>query len=338
MQITIGSRGSSLALWQADWVKARLEALGHKLQIKIIKTSGDKLQDAALAASGTKGLFIKEIEEALLDGEIDLAVHSMKDLPTELPEGLGVAAVPEREDPHDVLVSKDHRTLKDLPSGARIGTSSLRRQSQLLALRADLNILAMRGNVDTRLRKLDRGDCDALVLAGAGLKRLGFAQRITSWFSEDEICPAVGQGALAIEVSLENANVMQAVAPLDHPSTHRSVRAERAMLRALGGGCQLPIAAYAKCDSEVMHLTGVVASPDGTRVLRAKLKIRKTWESARLRRLSTGARTNFSARQSHTQSDLRPGNFINHLTSATSRWKWAERFTLSVPGLVIPAC
>jgi hydroxymethylbilane synthase len=270
MKITIGSRGSPLALWQANWVKDRLEAAGHELRIKIIKTSGDKLQNAALVASGTKGLFIKEIEEALLDGEIDLAVHSMKDLPTELPEGLGVAAVPEREDPHDVLVSSGCLGLRELPPGARIGSSSLRRQSQLLALRPDLKMVAMRGNVDTRLRKLDRGDCDALVLAGAGLKRLGFAPRIASWFREDEVCPAVGQGALAIEVSLENANVLQAIAPLDHPPTHQSVRAERAMLRALGGGCQLPIAAYAKYDSGVMHLTGVVASPDGTRVLRTK--------------------------------------------------------------------
>lgn len=270
MKITIGSRGSSLALWQANWVKDRLAAAGHEIEIKIIKTSGDKLQTTALAASGTKGLFIKEIEKALLAGQVDLAVHSMKDLPTDLPEGLGVAAVPEREDPHDALVSKSGKGIKDLPQGARIGTSSLRRQSQLLAMRSDLQVVPMRGNVDTRLRKLERGDCDALVLAGAGLKRLGFASHITCWFPEDEICPAVGQGALAIEISLKNSDVRDAVAPLDHPPTHKAVRAERAMLAALGGGCQLPIAAYAKYGSGKLHLMGVVASPEGTRVIRAR--------------------------------------------------------------------
>lgn len=270
MKIVIGSRGSSLALWQANWVKERLILAGHEVEIRIIKTSGDKLQNASLAASGTKGLFIKEIEEALLSERVDLAVHSMKDLPTDQPEGLSVGAVPERENPHDVLVSKDGQSLRELPAGARIGTGSLRRQSQLLALRSDLKVIALRGNVDTRLRKLDRGDCEALVLAGAGLKRLGFASRITSWFAEDEICPAVAQGALAIEIRTSNSEVRQAVASLDHPSTHQAVRAERAMLRALGGGCQLPIAAYARLDSGKLHLSGVVADPSGVRVLRAK--------------------------------------------------------------------
>ena len=272
MKITIGSRGSALALWQANWVKDRLESAGHELTIEIIKTSGDKLQNAALAASGTKGLFIKEIEEALVAGHVDLAVHSMKDLPTDLPKGLGVAAVPKREDPHDALVSKGGLKLQDLPVGARIGTSSLRRQSQLLALRPDLKMVAMRGNVDTRLRKLERGDCEALVLAGAGLKRLGFASHITSWFSESEICPAVGQGALAIEIKMQNTAVGEVVSQLDHPTTHQAVRAERAMLQALGGGCQLPIAAYAERDSGNLDLTGVVADPDGTRLLRARAR------------------------------------------------------------------
>ncbi|MEJ2008981.1 MAG: hydroxymethylbilane synthase [Acidobacteriota bacterium] len=270
MKIVIGSRGSSLALWQANWVKDRLAAAGHEIEIRIIRTSGDKLQNAPLAASGTKGLFIKEIEEALLSDQVDLAVHSMKDLPNDQPDGLSVAAVPEREDPHDALVTKEGQSLHELPAGARIGTGSLRRQSQLLALRPDLRVIPLRGNVDTRLRKLDRGDCEALVLAGAGLKRLGFASRITSWFREDELCPAVGQGALAIEVSTKNSNVKAAVAPLDHESTHRAVRAERAMLRVLGGGCQLPIAAYAREDSGKLHLAGVVADPSGARVLRAK--------------------------------------------------------------------
>ena len=269
MKITIGSRGSSLALWQANWVKDRLESAGHGVTIEIIRTSGDKLQNAALAASGTRGLFIKEIEEALLAGQVDLAVHSMKDLPTDLPRGLGVAAVPEREDPRDVLVSKGDVPLQRLPPAARIGTSSLRRQSQLLALRSDFTVVPMRGNVDTRLRKLERGDCEALVLAGAGLKRLGFASHITSWFGENEICPAVGQGALAIEISLENTAVRQAVATLDHEPTHQAVRAERSMLEGLGGGCQLPIAAYANHGSGELHLTAVVADPEGRRVLRA---------------------------------------------------------------------
>ena len=269
MKITIGSRGSSLALWQANWVKDRLTSAGHAVKIEIIKTSGDKLPSAALIASGTKGLFIKEIEEALEAGQVDLAVHSMKDLPTDLPEGLGVAAVPEREDPHDALISKGGVLFEAMPAGARIGTSSLRRQSQLLALRPDLEVVPMRGNVDTRLRKLERGDCDALVLAVAGLKRLGFASRITSYFREDEICPAVGQGALAIETRTQNAAAKEAVADLDHEATHQAVRAERAMLKALGGGCLLPIAAYAKHQFAKLHLTGVVADSAGTQVVRA---------------------------------------------------------------------
>jgi hydroxymethylbilane synthase len=270
MKITIGSRGSSLALWQANWVKDRLEDAGHEIEVQIIKTSGDKLQSTPLSASGTKGLFIKEIEEALISGQVDLAVHSMKDLPTELPEGLVVAAVPEREDPHDVLVSQNGLALHELPAGARIGTSSLRRQSQLLALRPDLKVIPIRGNVDTRLRKLDVGDCEALVLAEAGLKRLGFASRVTSRFKEEEMCPAVGQGALAIEINMEHTHVRKAVAPLDHQPTHQSVRAERSMLQALGGGCQLPIAAYARHDPVGIHLMGVVADPSGARILRAR--------------------------------------------------------------------
>lgn len=242
---------------------------GHEVKIEIIKTSGDKLPNAALVASGTKGLFIKEIEEGLLAGKVDLAVHSMKDLPTGLPAGLVIAAVPEREDPRDALVSKGSLLFEALPAGARIGTSSLRRQSQLLALRPDLEIIPMRGNVDTRLQKLERGDCEALVLAAAGLKRLGFTSRITSRFREDEICPAVGQGALAIEIRTQNAAVEEAVAELDDPATHQAVRAERALLKALGGGCALPIAAYAKHQVEHLHLTGVVADPAGRQVVRA---------------------------------------------------------------------
>ncbi len=271
MKIVIGSRGSRLALWQANWVKDRLESLGHRADILIIKTSGDKLQDASLLASGTKGLFIKEIEEALLAGRVNLAVHSMKDLPTEQPEGLVIAAVPQRDDPRDVVISNNGQSLRDLREGARIGTGSLRRHAQLRALRPDLEIISMRGNVDTRLKKLDRGDCEALVLAGAGLKRLGLASRITSWFSVSELCPAVGQGALAIEASIKNGSVLDAIEPLDHPPTHRAIRAERAMLRSLGGGCQLPIAAHTRHDGNELRLIGVVADPAGKRILRASL-------------------------------------------------------------------
>lgn len=250
-------------------MKDRLTSAGHEVKIEIIKTSGDKLPTAVLAASGAKGLFIKEIEEALEAGQVDLAVHSMKDLPTDLPEGLGVAAVPEREDARDALVSKGGLLFETLPAGARIGTSSLRRQSQLLALRPDLEVIPMRGNVDTRLRKLERGDCDGLVLAAAGLKRLGFASRITSLFREDEICPAVGQGALAIEIRKQNTAAKEAAAELDDPATHQAVRAERALLEALGGGCLLPIAAYAKHQFKKLELTGVVADPAGRQVVRA---------------------------------------------------------------------
>ncbi len=271
MKIVIGSRGSRLALWQANWVKDQLAAQGHEAQILVIKTSGDKLQNASLAAPEAKGLFIKEIEEALLANRIDLAVHSMKDLPTQLPEGLTIAAVPEREDPRDVLVSRNGESLQDLPQAARVGTGSLRRQAQLLASRPDLQMIALRGNVDTRLKKLDAGDCDAIVLAGAGLKRLGFSDRITAWFEPSTLCPAIGQGALALEASSKNPDLLAVLQALDHPPTHISVRAERALLRALGGGCQLPIAAFTTHRSGELHLNGLVANPSGTTILTAAL-------------------------------------------------------------------
>jgi hydroxymethylbilane synthase len=267
VRLTIGSRGSKLALWQANWVKQQLERAGHQIEIRIIKTTGDKLE-VSLTQSGTKGLFIKEIEEALLARQVDLAVHSLKDLPTDQPEGLRVAAVPEREDPRDVLIAKNGTPLSALPSGFRIGTSSLRRQTQLRHLRPDIETVPMRGNIDTRLNKLERGDCHALVLAAAGVRRLGFTARITSYFSADEMCPAVGQGALAIELRTDNAGALEAVAALDHAPTHRAVRAERAALRELGGGCQLPIAAHASGSGEKLKLVGVVASADGKEMIR----------------------------------------------------------------------
>ncbi|HUU14340.1 MAG TPA: hydroxymethylbilane synthase [Terriglobia bacterium] len=269
MRIIIGSRGSQLALWQANWVKERLTAAGYELEIKIIKTTGDKLANIPLTQSGTKGLFIKEIEEALVAEEVDLAVHSLKDLPTEQPERLTVAAVPEREDARDVLISKAGRGFSELPPGARVGTSSLRRQSQLRRLRADLEIVPMRGNLDTRLKKLDRGDCEAVVLAAAGVRRLGLADRITEYFSPEQLCSAVGQGALAIEIRADDQRMQKLVAPLDDSPTHRAVLAERAMLCHLGGGCQVPIAAHATLTSEQLRLVGVVGSLDGSEIVRA---------------------------------------------------------------------
>jgi hydroxymethylbilane synthase len=261
--LVIASRGSQLALWQARWVAAQLSAAGHPCRIEIVKTTGDKITDVPLAKVGTKGLFTKEIEEALLDGRADLAVHSLKDLPTELPEGLVLAAVPEREDPRDAVVGK---TLVRLPLGARVGTSSLRRAAQLRQLRPDLQVESVRGNLDTRLRKLDEGQYDAILLAAAGLKRLGWGGRIAEILPPEQMCPAVGQGALAIET---RAGFDQ-VAMLDHAETHTAVLAERAVLAALGGGCQVPIGAYATVSEGHIHVLAIVAAPDGTQVIRAE--------------------------------------------------------------------
>jgi hydroxymethylbilane synthase len=269
MKLIIGTRGSQLALWQTNWVKAQLTAAGHEIEVRVIKTTGDKLENLPLAASGAKGLFIKELEEALVDASVDLAVHSMKDLPTDLPAGLAVVAVPEREDPRDVLISRDSKRYMELPAGARVGTSSLRRQSQLRKLRADLELAPLRGNLDTRLRKLDRGDCDAIVLAAAGVHRLGWRERITQYLSGAEVCPAVGQGALAIEARSNDERVASALRPLDHTPTHFAVRTERALLRHLGGGCQVPIAAHAIVEGGALRLMGVVADLEGTRLIRA---------------------------------------------------------------------
>jgi len=264
--LVIASRGSQLALWQAHWVEGQLTLLGHPCRIEIIKTTGDKITDVPLAKVGTKGLFTKEIEEALLDGRADLAVHSLKDLPTELPEGLVLAAVPEREDPRDAVVGK---RLDQLPHGARVGTSSLRRAAQLRKLRPDLAIESVRGNLDTRLRKLDEGQYDAILLAAAGLKRLGWSSRIAEILSVDAMCSAVGQGALAIETRGSGAG-FDAVRALDHAPTHAAVTAERGVLAALGGGCQVPIGAHATVSLGRIRLLGVVASPDGSELVRAE--------------------------------------------------------------------
>ena len=262
--LTIGSRGSQLALWQANWVRGELEALGCACRIEIIKTTGDKITDVPLAKVGSKGLFTKEIEEALLDGRIDLAVHSLKDLPTDLPAGLRLAAIPPREDAHDALVGK---RLADLAAGARVGTSSLRRVAQLRAVRPDLVIESVRGNLDTRLRKLSEGQYDALVMAAAGLRRLGWQDRIAELLPEELMCPAVGQGALAIETR-EDCEAARICAGLDHAQTRAAVEAERALLQALGGGCQVPIGAHAGLTGGALRLRAIVASPDGTRVIR----------------------------------------------------------------------
>ncbi len=264
--LVIASRGSQLALWQARWVSAQLTAMGHECRIEIIKTTGDKITDVPLAKVGTKGLFTKEIEEALLDGRADLAVHSLKDLPTELPEGLVLAAVPEREDPRDAVVGK---RLAELPKGARVGTSSLRRSAQLRKLRPDLVIESVRGNLDTRLRKLDEGQYDAILLAAAGLKRLGWGDRIAEILDAETMCSAVGQGALAIETRSSGAG-FDAVQAMDHADTHAAVMAERGVLGALGGGCQVPIGAHATVEGGKLHLLGLVASPEGDEVIRCE--------------------------------------------------------------------
>ncbi|HUI80105.1 MAG TPA: hydroxymethylbilane synthase [Bryobacteraceae bacterium] len=264
--LVIASRGSQLALWQAHWVEGQLAQMGRASRIEIIKTTGDKISDVPLAKVGTKGLFTKEIEEALIDGRADLAVHSLKDLPTELPQGLILAGVPRREDPRDAIVG---RKLDELAQGAKVGTSSLRRAAQLKKLRPDLQIESVRGNLDTRLRKLDEGRYDAIVLAAAGLKRLGWGGRIAELLAPEVMCPAVGQGALALE-SRESGAGRDACAVLDHASTRAAVTAERGVLAALGGGCQVPIGAHATVEGECLRLMAVVVSPDGTDLVSAQ--------------------------------------------------------------------
>jgi hydroxymethylbilane synthase len=266
LEIAIGSRGSALALWQARHIAAILNSWDVETRIEIIKTTGDKIQDVPLAKVGGKGLFIKEIEEALLAGSIDLAVHSMKDVPAELPRGLTIAAIPEREDPRDALVGA---SLRD---AAKIGTSSLRRAAQLRAYRKELVIEILRGNVDTRLRKLDEGRYDAIVLAAAGLRRLGWQDRIREFIPVEIMCPAGGQGALAIETRDDSGAAREMARRLDHAETRTVVEAERALLATLGGGCQVPIGAYARLENGIIHLLGVVASPDGSRVVKGELR------------------------------------------------------------------
>ncbi|HEX6176230.1 MAG TPA: hydroxymethylbilane synthase [Candidatus Binatia bacterium] len=266
----IGSRGSALALAQADWVKRKLEQTGLKVEIIVIKTSGDRFVDRTIQSLGGKGIFTKEIEDALLSGTIDLAVHSMKDLPTELPKGLAIAAVPQREDARDVLVSRENIPLKDLPKGAQLATGSLRRRSQILNYRSDLTMIPIRGNVDTRLQKLFDQGLDAIVLAAAGLKRLGRKERITEYLTPEICLSAVAQGALAIETR-DDGPSRQSVAFLHHDPSFTEVTAERAFLRKLGGGCHVPVAARAFMEGELLNIMGMVAEPDGRRLCRDRI-------------------------------------------------------------------
>ncbi|HXE74670.1 MAG TPA: hydroxymethylbilane synthase [Candidatus Xenobia bacterium] len=268
--LILGTRGSRLALWQANHIKTLLErAYPIEVRLETIRTTGDKITDVPLAqVGGTKALFTKEIEEAILEGRVDLAVHSLKDLPVELLAGLTIGAIPAREDARDALISRHGQPLAALPAGARVGTSSLRRQLQLRLRRKDLTIESLRGNLDTRLRKLDEGQYDAVVVALAGLKRLGWADRATQVFSPNEMVPAIGQGALAIEIRSDDGQLRQALASLHDSEAASCVAAERAFLRRLGGGCQVPLAAHATLKQERLHLTGIVVSLDGAHAVR----------------------------------------------------------------------
>jgi hydroxymethylbilane synthase len=271
-RLRIATRKSPLALWQAEHVRDCLMAAHPGLAVELVtmSTQGDKLLDAPLARVGGKGLFVKELEQGMLEGRADIAVHSMKDVPVELPEGLALPVVMAREDPRDAFVSGRYESLEALPSGARVGTSSLRRHCQLHVRRPDLQVRSLRGNVNTRLAKLDAGDYDALVLAAAGLKRLGMEQRIRAYLPTEVSIPAIGQGAIGIECRADDREALALVAPLDHPETHTCVRAERAVNARLHGGCQVPIAAHAEIAGGRLHLWAMVGSPDGRRVLRAE--------------------------------------------------------------------
>jgi hydroxymethylbilane synthase len=273
--IRIGSRGSQLALWQANHIAALLRGQGREVAITTITTTGDRLQSVPFARVGSKGMFTKEIEQALAEGAIDLAVHSLKDLPTELDARFVIAAVTERVDPRDVFVSTRYASIDELPQGARVGTSSLRRQSQLRARWPGVEYVEFRGNVDTRLRKLSDGQVDAAVLAAAGLDRLGRMEWVRERFSEEVLCPAPGQGALAIECRAADERTRRVLASLEHAESRFAVTAERVALAALGGGCQVPIGAYCRRDGgeyrgDMYRITGCVSSPDGATVLRAE--------------------------------------------------------------------
>jgi hydroxymethylbilane synthase len=267
-KLRIGSRGSQLALWQANHVAALLREQGHAVEIEVIKTTGDKITSVALAKVGTKGMFTKEIEEALHDHRVDLAVHSLKDVPTELEHEFELAAIMKREDPRDAFISVRFSSLDELPHGAKVGTSSLRRQCQLKSVRPDLEIFPLRGNVDTRIRKLESGEYDAIILAAAGVRRLGLETHVRSRISADIMCPAVGQGALAIEIRRGDQQTKTLLAFLNDADTHAAIDCERALLGSLGGGCQVPIGAYAEKRGGRLYLRAMVGRPDGSQILR----------------------------------------------------------------------
>jgi hydroxymethylbilane synthase len=284
--LRIATRSSALALWQAEFIKAELERLHSNITVELIKikTLGDKILDVPLAKVGGKGLFVKELEEAMLDGRADLAVHSMKDVPMAFPEGLDLVAICERDDPTDAFVSNHFSSLDDLPQNAVVGTSSLRRESQLRANRPDLQIRMLRGNVNTRLAKLDAGDYDAIILASSGLKRLGFEARIRNCMPDTLSLPAVGQGALGIECRLDDQELRAMLEPLNHTDSADRVKAERALNTRLNGGCQVPIAAYALLeDNNMLWLRGLVGAVDGSRMFRAEGRVHRS-EGERLGR------------------------------------------------------
>jgi hydroxymethylbilane synthase len=272
-KIVIGTRGSQLALWQANHIKTAIQNSfsGFTVELSIIKTKGDIILDVPLAKVGGKGLFVKEIEEALLDGRIDVAVHSMKDMPSEIPVGLCIGAIPERENPTDVLITTTGKTFFQLKTGARIGTSSLRRAAQLLHARSDIQIVPLRGNLDTRIKKLSTEHFDAVVLAAAGIRRLGLENHITEYLDESVMLPAVGQGALCIEIRDQDPVVGPLINSLDHDGTRKVVTAERSFLLRLEGGCQTPIAAHGKLNGAILNLTGLVADTDGSAMIRETL-------------------------------------------------------------------
>lgn len=287
MNLRIGSRGSQLALWQANHIAALLRDQGHSVEIEIIKTTGDRLQEVTFAQVGSKGMFTKEIEEALADGRVDLAVHSLKDLPTELPEPFTLAATPVRVDPRDVLVSASHVNLASLQQNAKVGTSSLRRRAQLKALRPDIEIIEFRGNVDTRLRKLSEGQADAILLAAAGLDRLEKSEWIRERLDPKDFCPAPGQGALAIETRRNDAATIAAVEFLDDETTRFAVNAERTVLAALGGGCQVPIGAHCRLapeSSSGVELFAVVADPESGEAIRVHFQVHRHGDGSQLGR------------------------------------------------------
>lgn len=268
MRLRIGSRGSQLALWQANHIASKLQQRGHEIEIEVIHTTGDKILNVALSKVGAKGMFTKEIEEALASNQIDLAVHSLKDLPTELSSSFEIAAIPAREDPRDAFCAVRFASMGELPRGARVGTSSLRREAQLKAHRADVVVHPLRGNVDTRLRKLEAGEYDAIILALSGLRRLGRSEMVREIIPAEAMCPAAGQGALAIEIRAQDVAVRDALAFLEDGTARAETDCERALLRKLGGGCQVPIGASAKWENGELRLQAVVASPDGAELLR----------------------------------------------------------------------